>query len=163
MAERLALYPGSFDPITHGHVDILRRATRLFDRIAVLVAAEGKARFWPAERRAQLWREIIRAEDALASCEVEVYAGLLVDAVAGHQAVAVIRGLRSARDFEQEWSLHGVNRKLRPDFETVWLPAREDLAVISSSLVREAARFGGDLTALVPEPVAAALAAWPPR
>ncbi len=163
MPERLALYPGSFDPLTLGHVDVLRRAARLFDRLVVLVAAGGKAGFWPAARRVQLWRDTLAADPELPRCEVAEFAGLLVDEAARRGACAVVRGVRSAGDYEQEWSLHGVNRTLRPAFETVWLPARPDLAAISSSLVREVARHGGPLAALVPAPVAAALMATGPR
>lgn len=163
MPERLALYPGSFDPVTLGHVDILSRALRLFDRVIVLVADGGKASFWSAAQRADLWRQCLRAGADLQRCEVAVFSSLLVDEVTERGACAVVRGVRSARDYEHEWSLHGVNRRLMPEFETVWLPARPELAAISSSLVREAARYGGRLADLVPAPVAAALAADPPR
>lgn len=154
MADRLALYPGSFDPPTLGHLDILQRALRLFDRVTVLVAADGKAGLLPAERRVELWRQ---STAGLAGCSVESFAGLLVEQVVARGAAAVVRGVRSARDYEHEWSLHGVNRTLLADFETVWLPARPELAAVSSSLVREVARLGGELGDLVPSPVAAAL------
>jgi pantetheine-phosphate adenylyltransferase len=163
MPERLALYPGSFDPITLGHVDILRRAQRLFDEVVILVADGGKAGFWTAAQRADIWRQCLQADSDLQTSEVAVFAGLLVDEVRQRGACVVVRGVRSARDYEQEWSLHGVNCTLLADFETVWLPARADLAAISSSLVREAARYGGRLDGLVPGPVAVALAAKPPR
>jgi pantetheine-phosphate adenylyltransferase len=159
MAERLALYPGSFDPPTLGHLDILERAARLFDQVTVLVAADGKAGLLPAERRVALWRACLADRDG---CSVETFTGLLVDQVRRRGARAVVRGVRSARDYEHEWSLHGVNRTLLPDFETVWLPARPELAAVSSSLVREVARLGGELRGLVPAPVAAALAGRPP-
>ncbi|HOX26283.1 MAG TPA: pantetheine-phosphate adenylyltransferase [Candidatus Krumholzibacteria bacterium] len=163
MPERLALYPGSFDPVTLGHLDILRRARGLFDRVVVLVAADGKAGLWTVERRAQLVRESLALDGALAGCPVETFTGLLVDEARRRGACAVVRGMRSAADYEHEWSLHGVNRTLWPPFETIWLPARPELAAISSSLVRQVARHGGSLTGLVPAPVAAALAADPPR
>jgi len=158
MAERLALYPGSFDPPTLGHLDILERARRLFDRVTVLVASEGKAGLLPVERRVELWRSCLADHG---NCEVESFSGLLVAQVEARGAAAVVRGERSARDYEHEWSLHGVNRTLLADFETVWLPARPELAAVSSSLVREVARLGGDLEGLVPAPVAAALAGGP--
>ena len=162
MPERLALYPGSFDPVTLGHLDILRRALRLFDQVAILVAAGGKAGFLPAPQRVDLWEQCLDAEQDLRGCEVAAFTGLLVDEVARRRACAVVRGLRSAGDYEHEWSLHGVNRTLRPGFETVWLPARPELAAVSSSLVREVARHRGPLDGLVPVPVALALAAGPP-
>lgn len=163
MPERLALYPGSFDPVTLGHLDILRRALRLFDKVAILVASGGKAGFLPAPQRVDLWQQCLAAEPDLRGCEVAVFQGLLVDEVARRQACAVVRGLRSVGDYEHEWSLHGVNRTLQPGFETVWLPARPELAALSSSLVREVARHRGPLDDLVPVPVARALAAAPPR
>ena len=163
MPDRLALYPGSFDPVTLGHVDILARARRLFGEVAVLVAAGGKAGFLTAAERADLWRVCIAADDDLAGCEVAVFDGLLVDEVRARGACAVVRGLRSAGDYEHEWGLHGVNRTLLPGFETVWLPARPELAALSSSLVRQVAGHGGPLASLVPDPVAVALAARPHR
>jgi pantetheine-phosphate adenylyltransferase len=154
MSERLALYPGSFDPPTRGHVDILERALSLFDRVVVLVATHGKAGWLDADERAALWRACV---DDPARCPVETFDGLLVEQVRTRRACAVVRGLRSAWDYEHEWSLHGVNSTLLPGFETVWLPARPDLAAVSSSLVRDVARHGGDLADLVPPAVAQAL------
>jgi pantetheine-phosphate adenylyltransferase len=159
MTERLALYPGSFDPVTLGHLDILGRACALFDRVVVLVAAQGKAGLWPAERRA----ELVRESAAGLPCEVDTFTGLLVDEVRRRGAAAVVRGVRSAADYAHEWSLHGTNRVLLPGFETVWLPARPELAAVSSSLVRDVARHGGDLEKLVPPSVVRALASGPPR
>ena len=163
MAERILLYPGSFDPVTLGHMDILRRACRLADRVDVLVAADGKAGLWPAARRAELLRVCLAAEPELSDCVVDVFRGLLVDQVRQRGAVGVVRGVRSAMDYEHEWGMHGVNRTLYPEFETIWLPARPELAAVSSSLVRDVARHGGPLERLVPAPVAAALAAEPRR
>ncbi len=157
MADRLALYPGSFDPVTLGHLDVLSRATGFFDRVVVLVAASGKAGLLPVERRVELFRASL---DDLA-CEVDVFDGLLVDEVRRRGAQAVVRGVRSAMDYEHEWSLHGVNRTLLPGFESVWLPARPELAAISSTLVRDVVRHGGPLEQLVPPAVVAALARFP--
>ncbi|MEZ4388335.1 MAG: pantetheine-phosphate adenylyltransferase [Candidatus Krumholzibacteriia bacterium] len=158
MAERVVLYPGSFDPVTLGHLDVLRRAVRLFDRVVVLVAAGGKAGLLPVEERVRLFRASLDGLD----CEVEAFEGLLVDEVRRRGAVAVVRGVRSAMDYEHEWSLHGVNGALLPGLETVWLPARADLAAISSTLVRDVARHGGPLDSLVPPPVVAQLRQAPP-
>jgi len=163
MPDRLALYPGSFDPCTLGHLDILRRAIRLFDEVTILVAAHGKAGLWPADQRVAMIEASLAAEPDLARCRVATFNGLLVDEVREREAVAVVRGIRCAGDYEHEWGLHGVNRTLLAGFETVWLPARPELAAISSSLVRDVARHGGPLAELVPAPVAAALVAEPPR
>ena len=159
MPDRLALYPGSFDPVTLGHIDLIRRARRLFDHLVVLVAATGKAGLWPADRRAELLRACLAEHADLADCPVETFEGLLIDQVRQRGAIAVVRGVRNAADYAHEWSLHGVNRTLLPGFETVWLPARPELAAVSSSLVRDVARHGGDLTGLVPTPVVRALTA----
>lgn len=153
MADRVALYPGSFDPVTLGHLDVLRRAVKLFDRVTVLVAADGKAGLLPVDQRVALFRASLGDLD----CEVEGFAGLLVDEVRRRGAIAVVRGVRSAMDYEHEWGLHGVNCALLEGFESVWLPARGDLAALSSSLVRDVVRHGGPLDALVPPPVADAL------
>jgi len=163
MPDRLALYPGSFDPPTLGHLDLIARARRLFDRVVVLVAASGKAGLLPADQRAELLRASLADRAGLADCTVETFGGLLVDEVRRRSAVCVVRGVRSAADYAHEWGLHGVNRTLLPGFETVWLPARPEMAAVSSSLVRDVARHGGDLSGLVPAPVAAALAAGGPR
>lgn len=159
MTARLALYPGSFDPPTLGHLDILARASRLFDQVVVLVAADGKAGLLPVDQRVALWRASLPDGS---TCAVESFEGLLVDEVRRRGACAVVRGVRSARDYEHEWSLHGVNRTLLADFETVWLPARPEMAAVSSSLVRDVVRLGGPLNDLVPAPVAAALTGKPP-
>lgn len=152
MTDRLVLYPGSFDPVTLGHLDILARACGLFDRVCVLAAASGKPGMWPVERRVAL------IEQSLGDlrCEVDSFEGLLVDEVRRRGAVAVVRGVRSAGDYEHEWNLHGVNRRMLGGFETVWLPARPEYAAVSSTLVRDVARHRGPLTDLVPPPVVAA-------
>lgn len=158
MAERLALYPGSFDPVTLGHLDILRRASGFFDRVVVLIAAAGKAGLLPLERRV----ELVKACTEDLGCEVDTFAGLLVDEVRRRGAIAVVRGVRSAMDYEHEWGLHGVNQTLLPAYESIWLPARSTMAAVSSTLVRDVARHGGPLEDLVPPVVAAALRAKPP-
>jgi len=147
MSDRHILYPGSFDPVHHGHLNILRRALVLFDRVTVVVAEAAKAAFLPLETRIDLLR---RATAELSGCEVAGFSGLLVDEVARRGAVGVVRGIRSAGDYDHEWALAGVNTLLAPDLECVYLLARPDLAAISSTLVRDVARHGGDLTRLVP-------------
>jgi pantetheine-phosphate adenylyltransferase len=156
MSERLVLYPGSFDPFTLGHLDIATRALRLFDRVVIAVAADGKASWLPLAERLALVRAAVAD---LERCEVTPFEGLLVAEVRRRRAAAVVRGIRSAGDYEHEWSLANVNGRLDPHCETVCLLSRPEYAAISSSLVREVARHGGALDALVPGPVALTLAA----
>lgn len=152
---RHVIYPGSFDPVTRGHIDILERACRLFDRVTVLVASDGKAGLLPVAERVDLFA---RAVAHLPQVEVAAFAGLLVDAVHEHGGDAVIRGIRTSGDYEHEWGLAGVNALLAADVEFVYFLARPDLAAVSSTLVRDVIRHGGDLDKLVPPVVAAALA-----
>ncbi|MCP4573154.1 MAG: pantetheine-phosphate adenylyltransferase [bacterium] len=151
---RHVLYPGSFDPVTLGHVDILERTCRLFDRVTVLVAAHGKAGLLPVEQRVDLVRTSVAHLPGVA---VESFSGLLVDEVLARGAAAVVRGIRNAGDYEHEWSMAGVNSLLASDTEFVYLLARPDLAAVSSTLVRDVIRHGGALDRLVPAPVVRAL------
>lgn len=155
MSERVVLYPGSFDPFTLGHLDIAQRAARLFDRVVITVAGDGKAGWLPLAQRLDLVRAAVAA---VPRCEVASFTGLLVAEAGRRGAVAVVRGIRSAGDYEHEWSLANVNGRLDASFETVCLLSRPEYAAISSSLVREVARHDGSLAALVPEPVARLLA-----
>jgi pantetheine-phosphate adenylyltransferase len=154
MRERHALYPGTFDPVTFGHLDILERALALFDRVTVAVAEGGKGGLLDVEERVALFLEAVGKRQQV---EVVAFAGLLVDEVRRRRVDAVVRGIRSAADYHHEWSLAGMNRSLHPAGETVYLLARPELAFISSSLVREVARHGGDVELFVPQVVAAAL------
>ena len=153
--ERHVIYPGSFDPVTLGHIDILRRTLRLFDRVTVVVARSGKAGLLDVDERVDLFRAAVADLDAV---EVHPFDGLLVDEVGRRGATAVVRGIRTPGDYEHEWSLAGVNALLAADIEYVYLLARPDLAAVSSSLVRDVIRHGGSLDKLVPAPVARALA-----
>ena len=152
---RHVLYPGSFDPVTLGHIDILERASKLFDRVTVVVAATGKAGLLPVAERVELFRQSVRHLDGV---EVHPFTGLLVDEVRRRGADAVVRGIRTAGDYEHEWSLAGVNALLSSDVEYIYFLARPHMAAVSSTLVRDVIRHGGDLAQLVPAPVAAALA-----
>jgi pantetheine-phosphate adenylyltransferase len=154
MSERHVLYPGSFDPVTLGHMDILWRALALFDRVTVAVASRGKAEFLSVQERMAMLTEAIGDEPR---CRVVAFGGLLVDEVRRQNVCAVVRGIRTWMDYEHEWSLAGVNRRLAPDSEYVYLLARPELAAISSSLVRDVARHGGPLEELVPPNVATAI------
>lgn len=153
--ERHVLYPGSFDPVTLGHIDILARARHLFDRVTVVVAQSGKAGLLEVEERVELFRASVVGMDGV---EVHSFSGLLVDEVARRGAQAVVRGIRTPGDYEHEWSLAGVNALLAADIEYVYLLARPELAAVSSSLVRDVIRHEGPLEKLVPPPVAQALA-----
>ncbi len=144
---KIAVYPGTFDPITNGHTDLVARATKLFDRVIVGVAKDtGKTPVCGIDERVQL------AEVALAGIshiEVVPFEGLLVDFCRKHAASIVLRGLRAVSDFEFEFQLASMNRRLAPDIETVFLTPAEQHAFISSTLVREIARLGGDVSEFV--------------
>ena len=153
---RVAVYPGTFDPITNGHTDLVHRAARLFDRVVVAVAASaGKAPICGVEERVALAREVL---DGAPNVEVVQFDCLLVDFVQQIDAGIILRGLRAVSDFEYEFQLAGMNRRLAPEIETVFLTPAEQYAYISSSLVREIARLGGDVSEFVHPAVSAALA-----
>ncbi len=154
MGNRLALYPGTFDPFTLGHLDVLQRARELFGRVRVVVASDGKSTLFTLAQRLALVRECVAD---LSDCEVAPLEGLLVDEARRCKAAAIVRGIRSLGDYQHEWSMALMNQALRPDCETVFLLARPQLAMLSSSIVREVARHGGDVGAFVPAPVAVAL------
>jgi pantetheine-phosphate adenylyltransferase len=150
-----AIYPGTFDPITKGHTDLVKRATKLFSKVIVGVAANpSKKPVFSLEER------ITMAEQVLAGIQgIEVLSlnGLLVDFTRQHDAVAIIRGLRAVSDFDYEFQLAGMNRKLAPEVETLFLTPDEKYTYISSSLVREIAALGGDVSEFVHENVMAEL------
>lgn len=150
--QRSAVFPGTFDPVTFGHLDLIERAARLFDRLTVIIAAHHDKRhvFTPAERVALL-------EGATAALEhVDVIAseGLLVDVAAELGASAIVRGIRSASDLEYERQLALTNRAMAPDLDTVLLLSAQEHAHVSSTLVRQIARLGGDLAPFVPASIA---------
>jgi pantetheine-phosphate adenylyltransferase len=150
-----AIYPGSFDPVTFGHIDVIGRALRLFDEVIVAVApSEGKSPLFAVAERLELIRASLPGETRLS---VKQFDGLLVDFVKEEKAAAVIRGLRAVSDFEFEFQMALMNRRLAPDVETIFLMPKEDYSYISSRIVKEVARLGGDVSGVVPAPVAAAL------
>ena len=157
MAKIKALYPGTFDPLTNGHSDLIRRAAQLFDHVVVAVAANpGKTPLFALEERVALARAVL---SDLSNVSVKGFDSLLVDFVRAEGAQVILRGLRAVSDFEYEFQLAGMNRRLAPEIETVFLtPAEEDM-FISASLVKEIALLGGDVTDFVDSGVAAALAA----
>jgi pantetheine-phosphate adenylyltransferase len=152
---RIAICPGSFDPITNGHIDVIQRAARLFDRVIVAVAASERKipLFSMAERL-----ELVRLSMAhLSNVEVDSFSGLLVHYVRARNAQAVVRGLRAVSDFEFEFQLALMNRKLDERVETIFMMPRESYTFLSSRLVKEIATLGGDVAEFVPGPVLEAL------
>jgi pantetheine-phosphate adenylyltransferase len=150
-----AIYPGSFDPVTLGHVDVIERALRLFDEVIVAAAAsEGKGPLFAIEERLELIRASLPGEKRL---QVKRLDGLLVDFVAAEKAQVIVRGLRAVSDFEFELQMALMNRRLASSVETIFLMPKEDYSYISSRIVKEVARLGGDIAGVVTPPVAAAL------
>ena len=152
---KVAVYPGSFDPLTNGHVDLIRRGTRIFDRVlvAVLVNTE-KAPLFTVDERIDMIRAIFRRQTRV---KVKAFSGLLVDFLRTERANVVVRGLRVVSDFEYEFQMALMNRKLDPEIETIFLTPKEDLSYLSSRLVKEVHRLGGDVSGLVPSIVHRAL------
>ncbi len=150
-----AIYPGTFDPITNGHVDLVARASRLFDQVVMAVAANpGKSPAFDLKQRVDL------AEQALAHLDnvrITPFSNLLVEFVSSYEGGVLLRGLRAVSDFEYEFQLAGMNRKLAPDVETLFLTPAEKYTYISSSLVREIAALDGDVSEFVPPVVNTAL------
>ena len=146
---KTAVCPGSFDPITTGHLDIITRASALFDRVIVLISVNAaKKTAFSLEERAELAR---RAVAHLPNVEVDFFSGLLVDYVEKQNADAIVRGLRAMSDFEYEFQMALANKKLNPRAETVFLSTAAENMYVSSSLVRQIASFGGSISGLVPE------------
>lgn len=152
----VALYPGTFDPITNGHTDLIRRASCLFDRIVVAIAANPeKAPLFSLEERLSLAREALADDNGVS---VEGFDDLLINCVRRHGARVILRGLRAVSDFEYEFQMAGMNKRLGPEIETAFLPASERDTFISASLVKEIASLGGDVSEFVDPHVIAALA-----
>jgi pantetheine-phosphate adenylyltransferase len=154
---RIAIYPGSFDPMTRGHEDLIRRALGFVDRLVVAVAQNsGKQPMFTLDERVQLMRQALGNEPRV---EVKSFTGLLVDFAKAEGANLLIRGLRAVSDFEYEYQMALMNRHLSPGLEIVFMVPSIDTTYISASLVREVARFGGDVTTLVHPVVADAMRA----
>jgi pantetheine-phosphate adenylyltransferase len=151
-----AVYPGTFDPITLGHEDLIRRAARLFDTLIVAIADSGAKRpFFTRDERVEMAREALKN---LKNVEVVGFSGLLMRFVQEHEARVVIRGLRAVSDFEYEFQLAGMNRGMYPDVETLFLTPGEQYMFISATIVREISVLGGDVSKFVPPLVAKRLA-----
>lgn len=151
----IAIYPGTFDPITLGHLDLIKRASRLFDQTIVAVADSSvKAPMFSHQQRVNLVQQCVADRS---NVSVEGFKSLLVDFAIAREAQIIIRGLRAVSDFEYEFQLAGMNRRLRPQLETLFLTPSEEFSVISSSLVKEIARLGGDVAQFVHPVVADAM------
>ena len=147
----VGVYPGTFDPITNGHWDIMQRALGLFDKVIVALAVNvNKRPIFPLKTRMRMIRDAVGPEPRL---EVDAFEGLLVDYARAHGARFLIRGLRAVADFEYEFQFAHMNRQLAPDIETIFLPTNEENFYVSSSLVREVGTMGGDVSRLVPKAV----------
>jgi pantetheine-phosphate adenylyltransferase len=155
---RTAICPGTYDPVTNGHMDIISRAARVFDRVVVGVVRQPTRKestvFTPEERKAFLEK----ATSELDNVEVEVFSVLLVEFAREHGASAIVKGLRAISDFEYEFEMNQLNRKLAPELETIFIIASPEYSFLSSTGVKELATFGGDVGDLVPQGVASALA-----
>lgn len=152
---RTAIYPGSFDPLTNGHLDVIHRATKLFDKVIVAVATnEEKQALFTLEERIQM---VSRAIEHLPTVKADTFEGLLVNYVERQGAQAVVRGLRAISDFEFEFQLALMNRKLNEGIETIFMMPKDAYTFLSSRIVKEIARLGGDVSAFVPAHVKTAL------
>lgn len=151
----LAIYPGTFDPVTNGHLDIIQRATKIFDRVRVAVAVDHyKNPLFSAEERRDMIVEVTRNHP---SVSVEIFSGLLIDYVKETGAQAIIRGLRAVSDFEYEMQMAAMNKKLAENVETIFLTTSTEYSFLSSSIIKQVASLDGRITGLVPEIVEAAL------
>lgn len=152
MPEITAIYPGSFDPVTNGHLDLIERASRLFDRLIVaLLLNPEKDPLFTVEERVEMLREVVRP---LPNVEVATFEGLLVDYARRRGARVLLRGIRAVSDYEYELQMALMNRQLQPEIETVFMLPAEAYSYLSSRLVKEVARLGGSIKELVPPPIA---------
>ena len=145
---RIAVYPGSFDPITNGHLDIIERASRVYDKVVVgVLSNKSKTPLFSTEERVDMIRKVTTG---LPNIEVDTFEGLLVDFAASKNATVIVKGLRTVADFEYEFQMALLNKALNPEYETMFMMTDTKYSYISSSMVKELAGFGGDLTGLVP-------------
>jgi len=152
---KTAIYPGTFDPITHGHINIIQRSAELFDKVIVAVAkSAGKNPFFDMQQRVEL-AKIALADSA--NVEVIDFEGLLIDLAEQQQATIIVRGVRSIADFEYEAQMAGMNRQMMPELETIFLTTHSEWADLSSTLVRDIARHGGDVSKFVPATIKQAI------
>ena len=145
---KVAVYPGTFDPVTNGHIDIIKRASRIFDKLIVLVALHrGKDTMFTKEERVEMLKKSV---EEMRNVEVDFYEGLIAEYVKDKRILAVIRGMRAVSDFEYEFQMALMNRHLNPEIEIIYLFPDEKYTYLSSSIVKEVASFGGDISTFVP-------------
>ncbi|MBI1810777.1 MAG: pantetheine-phosphate adenylyltransferase [Nitrospirae bacterium] len=153
--KRTAIYPGTFDPITNGHIDLVKRGMRIFDEVIIAIAtAQKKQPLFTISERLRLIKDAVRG---LKNVKVEAFSGLLVEYVESKKGIAVIRGLRAVSDFEYELQMALMNRRLAVGIETVFMMPSEEYSFLTSTIVKEVASFGGSVKGLVPEAVENAL------
>jgi pantetheine-phosphate adenylyltransferase len=151
----VAIYPGSFDPLTNGHLDLVSRGARLFETLIIAILRNtGKQPLFPLEERIQMIRE---TTSHLENVEVDSFQGLLIDYASRRGANAILRGIRAISDYETELQMALLNRRMRPETETIFLMAGQEFSFISSHMIKEIITLGGDVSTFVPEPVAARL------
>ena len=153
MKERVAIYPGSFDPITIGHLDIIKRSAKLFDKVIVVVMSNHRKaglHAFSVEERVDLVR---KCTESLSNVEVDSYMGLLADYARQKQAIAVLKGLRAVSDFEDEIQQALINKKLNEEIETVFMAASSENMFLSSSIIKQVCALGGDVTPFIPKEV----------
>lgn len=153
--QRIAIYPGTFDPVTFGHFDIVKRAAELFDHLIIAAAKDSsKNPLFSLDERIKMIKEEIKTLNQNQRISVEKFEGLLVDFAQKRQAKVIIRGLRAVSDFEYEFQMFGMNSKLNPTIQTIFFPASETNHFIASKMVKEVAKLGGDITKFVSKNVA---------
>ena len=153
MKEKVAIYPGSFDPITIGHLDIIKRSAKLFDKVTVVVMSNHRkagTHAFTVEERVELVR---KCTENLPNVTVDSYMGLLADYVRQKNAIAVVKGLRAVSDFEDEFQQALINKKLNSEVETVFIPACSENMFLSSSVIKQVCALGGDVTPFIPKEV----------
>lgn len=152
---KIAVYPGSFDPVTNGHLDIIERAAQIFDRVIVAVSVNSKKQpLFPMEQRVEMLREVLVDYN---NVEVDSFEGLTVEYVVKREAQSIIRGLRAISDFDNEFQMAVTNKKIRPQVETLFMMSKADYSFLSSSLIKEIASLNGCVKEFVPEVVEQAL------
>ncbi|MCK8058067.1 MULTISPECIES: pantetheine-phosphate adenylyltransferase [unclassified Fusibacter] len=152
---KLAVYPGSFDPLTNGHLDLIKRAALLFDHVIVAISINSsKKPMFELDERKKMIEEVVSEFD---NVTVDTVGGLIVDYISERENAVLIKGLRALSDFEMEFQMALMNRKLKPEVETLFLMTSMDYAAVSSSIVKEINRFGGDISELVPPLIAEAM------
>ncbi|MEW6107618.1 MAG: pantetheine-phosphate adenylyltransferase [Nitrospirota bacterium] len=155
MKKRIAIYPGTFDPFTNGHLDLVERGLAIFDEVIVALAPSMKKKpLFSVNERISMLKESLKSYERV---KVEVFNSLLVEYVKNRKGIAIIRGLRAVSDFEYELQMALMNRRLHPGIETVFMMPSEEYSFLTATIVKEIASFGGDIRRLIPEPVEKAL------